>query len=224
MKPSEIDSLLEIIENPLRREILLRLSKEGHYPLQLSKELKVSQQAIMKHLKILEEFGLVSCSEEKSDRGGPPRKLYASKKQFSIRIDVGPNIFRNELYTLDDEKSDEEFFPQFMEEYSEILDIEKIDKKLMKTCALMRKIDKEIDNVERQRNSLIRHKEQILEEANNTIASMCDNYSERQLLYSLIDPIDEDISKRISDIYLNDDFHELETIFEKIIKNKLLIQ
>lgn len=223
MKSSRIDQLLEVVENPLRREILLKLSRESHYPLQLSKELRVSQQAIMKHLKILEESGLVSCKEKKSDIGGPPRKLYTSTKQFSIRIDVGPNIFRNELYTLDDEKSDEEFFPQFVEEYSEIHDVEKIDKRLMKTCALMRKIDKEIDGVERQRNSLIRLKEQILEEVNDVIAGMCDDYSERQRLYSLIDPIDEDVFNSISNIHPNDDFHELETIFEKIIKNKLLI-
>lgn len=223
MKPTRIDKLLEVIENPHRREILLKLSKESHYPLQLAKELKVSQQAIMKHLRILEECGLVSCREKKSDIGGPPRKLYTSTKQFSIRIDVGPNIFRNELYTLDDEKSDEEFFPQLMEEYSEILDVEKIDKKLMKTYTLMRKIDKEIENIEKQRNSLIRFKEQILEETNDIIVDVCDDYNERQLLYSLIDPVEEDISKMMAGVHLNG-FHELEAIFEKIIKSKLLIQ
>jgi predicted transcriptional regulator len=223
MKSSDIDDLLEIIENPLRREILIKLSKEGHYPLQLSKELKVSQQAIMKHLKILEEFGLVSCSEEKSDCGGPPRKIYASKKQFSIRIDVGPSIFRNELYMLDDEVGSEESSPQLTRKYNEILHTSEIDRKLAKTCTLMREIDKEIEEIEKRRNSLVRFKEHILEEANNMIRNMCDSYRERQLLYLLMDSNEEDVPSVIPGIHLND-FDDLDVIFEKIIKNKILIQ
>lgn len=219
-----MDDLLEVVENPLRRKILLRLSKEGHYPLQLSKELKVSQQAIMKHLKILEEFGLVSCSEEKSDRGGPPRKLYSSKKQFSIRIDVGPSIFRNELYTLDedDKEGNGEFFPQLAKRYDEILNTDDGEKKLAKTCTLMREIDKEIEKIEKQRNSLVRFKEHISEEANNAIRGMCDSYQERQLLYLLMDSNEEVAPGMIPDVRMIN-FDDLDDVFEKIVR-KMLIQ
>ena len=49
------DESLSILENPTRRSILRHLVKEPHYPLQLSELLDVSQQAVVKHLKVLEE-------------------------------------------------------------------------------------------------------------------------------------------------------------------------
>ena len=42
--------ILNMISNPTRRRILESLTKEPSYPLQLSKEIGVSQQAIMKNL------------------------------------------------------------------------------------------------------------------------------------------------------------------------------
>jgi len=75
MSDIELDTLLAIIGNPTRRSILRKLVKEDHYPLQLSKELSISQQAIMKHLKVLEEAELVKSMFRKSD-SGPPRKFY----------------------------------------------------------------------------------------------------------------------------------------------------
>ena len=51
----DFDDAMSILENTTRREILKFLVKEPHYPLQLSEMLEVSQQAVMKHLKVLEE-------------------------------------------------------------------------------------------------------------------------------------------------------------------------
>ena len=51
--------ILNMISNPTRRRILESLTKEPSYPLQLSKEIGVSQQAIMKNLDLLERNGMV---------------------------------------------------------------------------------------------------------------------------------------------------------------------
>ena len=74
------DESLSILENPTRRSILRHLVKEPHYPLQLSELLDVSQQAVVKHLKVLEEAGFVDSEMKKSDKGGPPKNclLYTS--------------------------------------------------------------------------------------------------------------------------------------------------
>ena len=74
MAAATLDEMLRVLENPTRRRILERLSRESHYPLQLSKELGVSQQAVVKHLRTLQGAGLVSSTEEKSDLGGPARR------------------------------------------------------------------------------------------------------------------------------------------------------
>ena len=46
----DFDEALHVLENRTRRKILEMLVREPHYPLQLSKHLDVSQQAVMKHL------------------------------------------------------------------------------------------------------------------------------------------------------------------------------
>jgi predicted transcriptional regulator len=92
-----LDGLLRVLENPTRRRILERLARESHYPLQLSKELGVSQQAVVKHLRALEECGLVTSTEEKSDLGGPNRRAYRATERFSLQIDVGPRLFHAEM-------------------------------------------------------------------------------------------------------------------------------
>ena len=76
------DESLSILENATRREILRYLVKEPHYPLQLFELLDVSQQAVVKHLKVLEDAGFVDSVSMKSDKGGPPRKVYSVNQSF----------------------------------------------------------------------------------------------------------------------------------------------
>jgi len=92
-----LDVILSVLENPTRRRILRKLAHENNYPLQLSKELKVSQQAVMKHLKILEECDFVVSYEEPSKKGGPPRRIFSPMKRYCIRIDIGPNTYSEEI-------------------------------------------------------------------------------------------------------------------------------
>jgi len=99
--PGDLDEILAVLENPVRRRILKKLSTDTNYPLQLARELNVSQQAIMKHLKVLEDAGFVSSVEERSDKGGPPRKVYVPTKRFSIRIDLGPNTYEERFYSFE---------------------------------------------------------------------------------------------------------------------------
>jgi len=96
----ELDRILAVLENPIRRRILQKLSREMNYPLQLSKELNVSQQAIMKHLKVLEDNNFVISYDERSDKGGAPRKVYIPKKRYCVRIDIGPNTYNEEFYSF----------------------------------------------------------------------------------------------------------------------------
>ena len=51
---ADIDLALRLLQNKVRRQILERLVREPHYPMQLADLIGVSQQAIKKHLKELE--------------------------------------------------------------------------------------------------------------------------------------------------------------------------
>ena len=88
------DESLSILENPTRTSILRHLVKEPHYPLQLSELLDVSQQAVVKHLKVLEEAGFVFRNGCRTKAA--PKKVYRVNQSFSIRLDLGPDLFRAE--------------------------------------------------------------------------------------------------------------------------------
>ncbi len=140
---NEIDAVLMAIENQTRREILKRLAEGRQYALQLAKELKVSQQAVVKHLKALENANLIkNTGTEKSDMG-PPRKIYEVNKALSVVIDIGPGIFQIKEYNLDDI------------DYS-------VDIKCNDFGEMLEKIEREIITLEKKRAQLLKLKEKII--------------------------------------------------------------
>ncbi len=187
MAQHDIDSILSILENPIRRKILAKLSKERHYPLQLSKELSVSQQAIMKHLKVLEDNDLVMIIEEKSTAGGPPRKSYFATKRYSIRIDMGPSTFNTEFHSFDEPKPTAKSYKEIKEKYEAVCSQEELNKKFSELKKLVTELNSKIEALENQRTNLINLREKVLKETHDTIRSLCMDYDERKLLYSFID-------------------------------------
>ena len=97
---SDLETALKLLQNKLRRQILERLVREPHYPLQLADLLGVSQQAIKKHLKELERGDFVMKMEVPSEKGGPPRTIYSVQQSMSLRIDLGPDLFSVEQRSL----------------------------------------------------------------------------------------------------------------------------
>ena len=93
---ADIDQALYLLQNKTRRQILERLAREPHYPMQLSELIGVSQPAVVKHLKELEKGGMVSKNKVPSEKGGPPRTIYAVERAMSIHVDIGPDLFRCE--------------------------------------------------------------------------------------------------------------------------------
>ena len=89
----DLDEALGILQNKARRAIIERLVREPHYPLQLAKQIGISQQAVMKHLGMLEKAGFVVKMKVASNKGGPPKNIYSVQQAISIRIDLGPDLF-----------------------------------------------------------------------------------------------------------------------------------
>jgi len=173
----ELDELLSVIENPARRRILEALVREPHYPLQLSKELGMSQQAVMKHLKVLEAYGLVRSFPEQSDLGGPMRKKYYPAVNFTIVVDVGPNLFSAELISRG-----EEFLPaQRAAEEAE----EGFEERAAELRDRIAAIDEQLEELHRRREELIREKEMVLEEAGRLMDRM-EDYQLRRIMYEFI--------------------------------------
>ena len=182
-----LDGLLRVLENPTRRRILERLARESHYPLQLSKELGVSQQAVVKHLRALQESGLVSSVEEKSDLGGPNRRAYRATERFSLQIDMGPRLFHAEMRPI-------AHAPSNVREYGwaeDMLRRAKVEDDPRRRVRLLgetiRKLNREIETVEERRLNLLRLKDAAMGEAQGSVGDVLASYQERQVLYFFLE-------------------------------------
>ena len=104
----DLDILLSMVENPTRRKILESLVKEPHYPLQLSKELGISQQAVMKNLNMLEKNGMV-VSYQVSSSMGPMRTVYEPNSEFTLVIDMRNGMFSARMIEPSKEEEEVDF-------------------------------------------------------------------------------------------------------------------
>lgn len=175
----DLDAVLRVLSSSTRRRILARLATESHYPLQLSRELGVSQQAIMKHMRVLEDAGLVRGVEEPSDQGGPPRTAFELTAALSVSIDVGPALFSTRL-ELADAAGRERRAPraETPEAPREALAL-----RLSEFSKEVSEIDREIGRLETKRQDLVARKNRVLAEAHALIEQMSDKYLSRRILY-----------------------------------------
>ena len=180
MGKSDFDDILQLLQNPTRRKILEVLSREEHYPLQLSRTLNTSQQAISKHLNAMESKGIVISKRSKSDKGGPPTKIYTLNREFSIRIDIGPALFEAEVDILDPVEAED-----YMQMKGKLQKYEDVDY-LKSKMRVISGIEEELGDLERKRRILLKIKENTFREAYNFIHDNFDDYRERIILYYVI--------------------------------------
>ncbi len=169
---NSIDIILDAIENRTRREIIKRLILRDQYPLQLAKDLRVSQQAIMKHLEILEKSNIVKLKGmEKSDQG-PQRKVYEINQSFLLTISLTPNFF--EIRKVDVKENENKL---------ENEDLEYLIGKLKETENKIKEIEKEL--VE-----LVELKDSIVSKINEMVGKKIKNEMERNVLISYLSSLD----------------------------------
>jgi len=172
---TDIDELLSIIENPTRRRILECLTREPSYPLQLSKELGISQQAVMKNLALMEQTGMLMSHPEVSDRG-PSRTVYVPSRQFTLMIDLHDNMFTARL--ISEEMGSE---PHTEE-------IEGMDEAI----GLIKELDSRIHELEEERSKLLQERNSVMSWFNQTVRSIDDTEKRSELYRRLEDNIKDD--------------------------------
>lgn len=184
---TDMDSILTIVENPTRRRILQAVVREPHYPLQLSKELGISQQAVVKNLELMEREGLLESYRESSNRG-PNRILYKPSSEFSITIDMRDSMFEMRM-VYSGERAGEAHRTKTHEE-----------ERLEEIRAKISSIDRQIAEFDRRRSEMVR-------ERNDLINSFLDctyldglDYEHREILYGMLNRPNwstEEISKSL---------------------------
>ncbi len=204
MESEKFNEIIELLHNRTRRRILEILSKEEQYPLQISRSLNTSQQAVSKHLKRLEEEGLVVSTTGKSSRGGPPTKIYRLNSEFSLRVDLGPRVFKTEI---------EDIEPESVEEYDGFR--EKIQTKdgndisLEERRELIEQISDEIEELEKKRRYLLKLKEDALSHACRLVRKNFEDYEKRNLLYYVLETGEKDPKKIAKEFEVREDRVEM---------------
>lgn len=198
-----MNELLNMIENPTRRRILESLTREPHYPLQLSKELGISQPAIVKHLNLLEEHGLVAKHQENSSKG-PKRTVYTPNLEFTLVLDMRNGMFTARLVDPD-------------EECCETEDVHSMDTAI----GMMAEIDERISELERMRCEMIRKRESLIRNVLDAMPKGQTVYRHRNLMYDMLNGPHRDIRSISEGMRMNaDTIREMIEDIDNILKEE----
>ena len=179
--------VLDILGNETRRRILRYLAEEPRYFIQLSKELGVSQQAVLKHLEILQALNLVESFAEKSDLAGPDRKYYRLNRSLILTIGLSEDVFRMKMREYDNTEEAMTNLTGFEEAWQKILDTEEIAELILKSKKLINKIDENIIRIDEKRSDVIRLRQDVTNLVHEKIRARFNSKLERRIIYSLIE-------------------------------------
>jgi len=99
MKMTDTDQIFLALKSGTRRKILAMLASEPMYLSQLAFQLDVGQQAIFRHLQLLEEAGLLE-SDFKDAGQGAPRRYYSIARAVRVEVQISPEMFDVGLFDV----------------------------------------------------------------------------------------------------------------------------
>jgi predicted transcriptional regulator len=192
IKQSQINPMLRLIENPVRRKIIKRLSQEPSYPLELAKEIGEAQQLVTSHLNILEKAGIVSSNVSESPHG-PNRRSYFLKQSGYISLSFGPNLFNEQF--LNFEALPTELSAQATEFMKRISNIRSCDgeNKIEPFSCLLRDIDDKLSEIEGEKTVLLFIRNLAMKHASQELECQQKTHDERRILHYILDEQTKDI-------------------------------
>lgn len=174
--------ILDIIGNSTRRRILAVLSQEPMYFNQLSKEIGIGQQAILRHTKVLEDGGLITSYVERSDLGAPDRKYYKLNSAFSLIVSISEDTFGIKNRNIIESRylDSKQFYKEFDSTPDETGDA------LIHMQSNLIRVEGEISDLELRLNDLRALKQLILRKLHRIGRETFEGYLEREVLYDIV--------------------------------------
>ena len=192
---NEIDSVLSVVENPVRRKIIKRLSQEPSYPLELSKELGMGQQLIAGHLNIMEREGFVGSLTETSPVG-PSRKMYFLKKSVHLSVGFGPHLYREQTLSFETLPSSvSEEAGEFIARIKNIQKSKGPTSKILSFSDLITDIDSKLENVEAEKAVLLYVRNLAMKQASETMDKTEKTHQERRVLHYILDERSQNVEE-----------------------------
>lgn len=213
----DLDRALYLLENKVRRDILERLVREPHYPMQLADQIGVSQQAIMKHLKLLKAAEFVDCEKVPSNKGGPPKQIYMVKRAFSMRIDLGPDLFHVEkrLLPKGGPMRLSSSLPKKIIPYAEhVSGRRKIP--FGEAMGLLGELHDALNNLDSQRDAIIALHQHIKHCASKVVDEEFETYEKRHIIHNMLENPRSELNLSAISEQLNMGAGQAEKIMEEV--------
>ncbi|MGF3522890.1 MAG: ArsR/SmtB family transcription factor [Candidatus Bathyarchaeia archaeon] len=208
---SQIDVIFSILENPVRRKIIKRLSQQPSYALEIAKELGLGQQLVTTHLSIMEREGFVS-SNMKTSPVGPKRRLYCLKQSGCLTVSFGPHLYSEQLKPLDSLPAK---LPQdaikFLDKLKEIQQSE--NGKLDLLSKLIADIDEKLLALETEKAVLLHIRNMVMKQASDELEAQAKPPHERRIMHFIIDERCTDVEK------ISDALNLKESTIRYVLKN-----
>lgn len=199
MKHEELDSVLQVMENPVRRRIIKRLSQGSSYALQLSKELGLGQPLVAKHLKIMERAGLVTSTvEESKNPSGGKRKWFSLARSVSITMDLAPNLFMERavafgsVSTKERKKKASRGVELLSKRVQDALERQDERGQLSLVSEILGDVDRMMREVEEERVALLSMRNAAMTEAAR-IAGKMEDLNKKRVLFHILDEHDREV-------------------------------
>ncbi|MDH2901396.1 MAG: ArsR family transcriptional regulator [archaeon] len=190
MSLNNVDVLLDVLGNDTRRRILQLLADEPRYFIQLSRELGVSQQAVLKHLEILEKNGFITSYEEESDFPAPKRKYFQLSLSCVLEVGITRDAVQfvfQDIPRLDrEDQIEEKELKVLSRKVNTVLEEEDPIELLQQSDDLLKEINGTLKETLETEILLLRFKQRLTRAAHKAIRESFDEELHRHILYSTI--------------------------------------
>ena len=182
-----LDQILSVVENPIRRRIIKRLSQTPGYPLELSKELGMGQQLIAAHLGIMEKNGIIGSSLERSPVG-PSRRVYFLIKSACLSVGFGPHLYSEQLNSFDTLPSNiPEESGKLVARIGKIKKSKEQASKMISLSDFISEVDEKLNNVEAEKAILLYIRNLAMKHAAETMEETEKTHDEKRVLHYILD-------------------------------------
>jgi ArsR family transcriptional regulator len=189
---ANLNSILDIIGNNTRRKILAALAREPMYFNQLANEVGIGQQAILRHMKALEDIGLIESYAEKSTLGAPNRKYYRLSSSFSLTISISQDSFSIESRKIEQYRHRES--DKFYKEY-DLLTQDNDGVSLKRLQTNLSSIEKEIYTLDSRLNDLRALRQLTVHRLHKISKDNFEEEIERKILHIIMDEAPKSVSE-----------------------------
>lgn len=183
----DFETVVEVLGNPIRRQIIRKLSEGPDYTLRLSNELNIHQQLAAKHLKVIRNADLVDMVRQKSDRGAD-QKLFSLKKFYSLQIDFSPSLYNERLISFNNPDRwilADNYMEHLETQVQDLTEEESGVDKINPLSQVIQAIDDELESMEKRRARLLYIRNLAMNASGQAMDEM--DREKRQVLHYILD-------------------------------------